>query len=132
MQSAIKANMPTVPAYKIGDSGPGGGIIFFAEGSVFMECSMDIGSYDWNDAIRAARNHRGGGFNDWRLPTRGELDLMYRNLFQKRIGGLIGTYWTSTESGKDKAYGRFMGNDEVGARLKTRSLAVRAIRTFNQ
>jgi len=126
----IASTPAPAPVYKIGDRGPGGGFIFFAEGNVFMECSMDIGSYNWDNAVKVAKNYKGGGFNDWRLPTRGELDLMYQNLFQKRVGGLTGTYWSSAEFDYEKAYGRFMGNDEVGARLKTRSLAVRAVRAF--
>jgi TolB-like protein len=82
--------------YKIGDTGPGGGIIFFAEGNSYKECSGDLGSYGWDDAIRVAQNHRGGRFNNWRLPSQEDLELMYNNLKLKGLGGFSGWYWSSS------------------------------------
>jgi hypothetical protein len=100
MQNEIVKNQPPAPPYKIGDRGPGGGFIFFAENGVFMECSMDLGSFDWNTAIREARNYRGGGFSDWRLPTRGELELIFKNLKLKGLGGFSEReYWSSEPNG---------------------------------
>ncbi|MDR2900959.1 MAG: InlB B-repeat-containing protein [Treponema sp.] len=82
----------------IGDNGPGGGTIFFAEGGQFMESSGELGATNWNQAIVTAQNYRGGGFTDWHLPTRSELDLMYKNLKQKNLGNFSSEeYWTSEE-----------------------------------
>jgi hypothetical protein len=84
-------------AYRIGDRGPGGGFIFFAENGVYMECSMDIGSHDWDNAMMVAQNYRGGGFSDWRLPTIEELGLICRNLIGNNLGGFSsGYYWSSS------------------------------------
>jgi len=94
----ITASPPPAPAYKIGDRGPGGGIIFFAENGVYMECSMDIGSGNYDEAERMARNYRGGGFSDWRLPTISELQLIHKNLAKNNLGGFIISYNSSYRS----------------------------------
>jgi TolB-like protein len=89
---------------KIGDRGPGGGIVFFAEGGSYMEVSPTLGSFNWNDAVNAARNYRGGGFTNWRLPTMGELDRIYQNLRRKNIGIWEAWYWSSSEYDSNHAW----------------------------
>jgi len=126
------AENPTPVIYKIGDRGPGDGFIFFAENGVYMECSMDLGSYDWESAMRVVRNYKGGGFNDWRLPSLGELELMYKNLKQKGLGGFgYSTYWSSSQSnisGKAHRLGFAIGKLE--AYSKNLPNSVRAVRQF--
>jgi hypothetical protein len=81
----------------VGDIGPGGGTVFYAEGGQYKECSGELGIYSWADAGTTASNYRGGGFTDWGLPDRGELDLMYQNLHTKGLGGFMDSfYWSST------------------------------------
>lgn len=47
-------------------------------------------------AARLCLDYRGGGFDDWYLPSKDELDLMYRS--RDRIGGFANDlYWSSTE-----------------------------------
>jgi hypothetical protein len=59
-----------------------------------MEVSRLLGAYNWNDAIKAARDYRGGGMNDWYLPSIGELKLIYENLQKAGVINL-GTSITS-------------------------------------
>jgi len=55
-----------------------------------------LGIYNWTDAVSTAQNFKGGGFTDWRLPDKGELDLMYQN--RTVLGGFLNAgYWSSTE-----------------------------------
>jgi len=125
----ITASLPTAPSYKIGDRGPGGGIIFSAGNGVYMECSMDIGSYKWDRAVSVARNYRGGGFTDWRLPSYEELVLMYVNLKQKGLGGFGGNvYWSSSSGAMVTVLNFSSGN--WAAYNKDNSLSVRAVRAF--
>lgn len=75
-----------------------------------------------------------GGFSDWFLPSRGELDLMrfYKNL----IGGFAAVnYWSSTEAVTDSdkyAYGINFADASGWTKLKkTDYRAVRAVRAFD-
>jgi hypothetical protein len=98
---------PQQPAYKIGDRGPGGGFIFTAEGGIYMECSLDLGEHTWDQAISAAQNYKGGGFTDWRLPTKDELNLMYVNLKAKNLGGLGNDYYWSSSRDSGYSFGNY-------------------------
>jgi len=114
-----------------GKTGPGGGTIFFAEGSQYMECSGELGDTTWAAAMTTAKNYNGGGFSDWHLPTRNELDLMYKNLKKNDLGGFSADYyWTSAESGTS-AYCQHFGNGSQGTQGKSNSYGVRAVRAYS-
>ena len=59
--------------YRIGDTGPGGGMVYYIDGETVYEVSDDLGQYTWWEAKKKAESYCGGDFNDWRLPTRDEL-----------------------------------------------------------
>jgi len=83
--------------YSIGDTGPGGGMVFFAAGGQYLECSAELGLFIWSQGSTTATGYNGGGFSDWRLPTQGELDLMYQNLHINGLGNFMNAgYWSST------------------------------------
>ncbi|MDR2900960.1 MAG: DUF1566 domain-containing protein [Treponema sp.] len=115
----------------VGGKGPGGGFIFFAEGGQFMECSGELGRTSWDQAIIISQGYRGGGFSDWHLPSRSELDLMYRNLADKNKGKFSDElYWTSEKS----SYGAYYQDFENGMQddASTSSmLNVRAVRSYS-
>jgi hypothetical protein len=81
------------------------------------------------------------GFDDWFLPSKGELGMMYRNLMLKGLGGFSSTlwsclYWSSSEEGSNKAwYQNFSdGNQASGPyahfNKEDSQFSVRAIRQF--
>jgi TolB-like protein len=116
---------------EIGDLGPGGGIVFFAEGGRYMEVSGILGEQNWNSALTTARNYRGGGYSDWRLPTKDEVNLIYQNLRAKNIGNLGDSWhWSSTEYRNHSAWSPSFSDGSQNAGGKTYSLSVRAVRTF--
>jgi len=119
--------------YKIGDTGPGGGMIFYAQGGQYKECSGELGTYNWPDADNQAKSHKGGGFSNWRLPDIGELDLMYQNLHRKSLGGFSNTYyWSSTEGGYGHLYMNFNTGVQNGYDGESYNIyRVRAVRAFS-
>ena len=117
----------------IGDTGPGGGTIFFAEGGQYKECSGELGTYSWYDAVTTAKNHNGGGFSDWSLSDRGELSLMYNNLHKNNLGGFFSAiYWSSAEASTNYAYCMSFGTSSQTDAYKPNSYRVRAVRSFSQ
>jgi len=140
------------PTYKIGDTGPAGGLIFYDKGnsiggwryleaapddlgpSIFLtgaeldklpknlfdlwERTMDDsgrgvgkgkynteyimqvahargGGFGW--AVQRCDIYESGGFDDWFLPSRDELNFMYGNLYMRGLGNLKPEeYWSSS------------------------------------
>jgi hypothetical protein len=126
-----KDNPYTPGFWNIGDTGPGGGTVFFSEGSQYKECSGELGTYDWNDAKAIAGNHRGGGVANWRLPDRGELDLMYENLHRQGLGGFsIDHYWSSTIDSANYPLRKSFFNGFWSRGSSNSNHRVRAVRSF--
>jgi hypothetical protein len=49
-------------------------------------------------AAQLCTAYRGGGYDDWFLPSKDELDLMYQNLKQRGLGGFSDEwYWSSSQ-----------------------------------
>jgi TolB-like protein len=121
----------TGQTYSIGDRGPGGGFIFYAEGGVCMEVSLTLGTYTWDEAKRVASNHKGGGFTDWRLPTKDELNTIYQNLRKKNLAGLGNDwYWSSSEGNNKYAWNQRFSDGDQDYGSKTGTYSVRAVRAF--
>jgi len=58
-----------------------------------------------NSASKLCSNYRGGGKSDWFLPSKDELNLMYKNLYKQGIGNFSSeaVYWSSTEYNAERA-----------------------------
>jgi TolB-like protein len=71
------------------------------------------------------------GYKDWFLPSKDELDLMYKNLKQKELGGFGNNwYWSSSQYGSSVAWSqRFSDGDQYNY-FKSSTDSVRAIRAF--
>jgi hypothetical protein len=71
------------------------------------------------------------GFEGWFLPSQGELDLMYKNLKVKGLGGFgNGDYWSSSEDGSSYAWRQRFSDGYQATSSKTYSDSVRAVRQF--
>lgn len=72
-----------------------------------------------------------GGYNDWFLPSRGELNLIYINLKLMSIGGFTnGGYWSSSESNAISAWAISFNDGYSANYVKTNTYSVRAVRAF--
>ena len=73
-----------------------------------------------------------GGYTDWFLPSRDELNLMYENLYLNGLGGFAkyGYHWSSSESNAYYAWRQYfdLGFQDCG--IKYGTLRVRAVRAF--
>ena len=68
---------------------------------------------------------------DWRLPDKEELNLMYRNLHLKGIGGFTDDcYLSSSELDSDATWGQDFGSGYQGNSYKDVKLRVRVVRSF--
>jgi hypothetical protein len=77
-----------------------------------------------------ARAHAGGGYTDWYLPSKDELDTLYLN--RAAIAGFASAaYWSSSEDGANVAWYEDFGNGVQGDSFgKHSTYLVRAVRRF--
>jgi hypothetical protein len=172
--------------YKVGDTGPGGGKVFYVSKTGFTmtddnqlchyleaapsdqattllwassshtttniaDTGTAIGTGRKNTALilatdanapaaKACKDYTGGGLTGWFLPSKDELDLMYKNLAQKGLGGFKTVentsnwshiYWSSSQY--NYSYSQFQyfsdGNQSSNG-TKNDSFSVRAVRAF--
>lgn len=75
--------------------------------------------------------YRGGGVNDWFLPSKEELNLMYINLKEKGIAGFDDYfYWSSSEHSSYYAWDQDFSKGYREDSYKELRLRVRPIRAF--
>ena len=71
------------------------------------------------------------GYNDWFLPSKDELNLMYNNLKLQGKGSFAnGFYWSSTEGGDQTGWCQNFSNGVQDYNFKTNNYYVRAVRAF--
>ena len=116
---------------KVGDIGPAGGIIFYIEGEKGFECSEKLAQCNWTRAKTVCSSYTGGEKDDWHLPTKDELDLIYINLRRVNKIEQNGLYWSCTANDVYDAWAKnFATGEQVGVELMEK-LNVRAVRVFS-
>jgi TolB-like protein len=72
-----------------------------------------------------------GGYYDWFLPSKDELNLMYQNLKQRGIGGFSNDwYWSSSQNWANNAWAHRFSDDKQDDYYKGLGYKVRAARSF--
>ena len=121
-----------MPALKTGDEFQGGIIFHLDEANEhgLIVSKQDLSATaDWDEAIKFCTDHRAGGFDDWRLPTIDELDLVYKN--KDHVGSFVRfSYWSSTEYAGHFAWFQNFYNGMQDNDFKDNTCYVRAIRSF--
>jgi len=160
-------------AYKIGDFGPAGGIIFYDKGTFsngwrYLEAApaetefkAEWGAYEkyvsgTSPVVGAGKRNTEiiveqlkalgengkaaqlcvalnfDGYKDWFLPSKDELDLMYKNLKQRGLGGFSNSwYWSSSQGNNNYAWDqRFSDGYQGDFYGKHGTSSVRAVRAF--
>ena len=93
------------------------------------------GATETSYAAGLARAYAAGGYTDWFLPSKDELNLMYSNIGQGSLLGNIGNfaddyYWSSTELDNDLAWLQNFSNGYQYDFNKDITFNVRAVRAF--
>ena len=71
------------------------------------------------------------GYNDWFLPSKDELYLLYLQKVAGKVGGFVNNfYWSSTETSYNEAWSQSFTNGAGAGAGKNGSYYVRAIRAF--
>jgi len=72
-----------------------------------------------------------GGYSDWFLPSKDELDLIYENLKVFGVGGFADSgYWSSSEYAAHSAWLQYFSNGNHNHYFKNNTYRVRAVRAF--
>jgi hypothetical protein len=80
-------------------------------------------------AAGLAQAYNGGGYSDWYLPSKDELNKLYLN--QVAIGGFDDSYyWSSSENNSNAAWGQDFGDGYQVNVTKDNTVRVRAVRAF--
>jgi hypothetical protein len=135
------ASSPAPSSLKPGDSYGGGKVVYlFVEGEKgyvpgethgLVAAAQDLGhEVPWERAVLLCKACRGGGFSDWRLPDKSELNMLYMN--RTLIGGFKDRhyYWSSTESDKNDAWDQSFRTGASSLGYKLDNNYVRAVRVF--
>lgn len=104
-----------------------GYVILYADGIMVQRYDISAGA-TWNDAGALCEASRMGGYIDWRLPTCGECDAIYRN--KERLNIFDAKYWTSEY---DEVYSYWSYDFSYGKSYsshKSNTLRVRCVRTL--
>jgi len=82
-----------------------------------------------NYAAGLAKAYNGGGYTDWYLPSKDELNKLYLN--QTQLTGIASDYyWSSSEAGNQIVWSQDFRNGVQAANSKNDIVYVRAIRAF--
>jgi hypothetical protein len=140
---------------EVGNIGPGGGYIFYCfnaaekyllklkkgiEVSGFEADKKDLeGFYNFDDAIDACKNSKSGGVNDWILPNKILLNIMFIKMHKKGIknpditsfGNFADSfYWSSSVEDYDNIWIQNFEAGVQGTVSKRSYISVRCIRIF--
>ena len=120
-----------LPDYQ-GTSVPGGTGTALGDGAANTDAIIAQNGAGGNYAAGLAGAYDGGGYNDWYLPSRDELDKLYLN--RDAIGGFDTTsnywYWSSSQNADDAWYQNFDGGNQNDGSYEYYASRVRAVRAF--
>jgi hypothetical protein len=110
----------------------GGYVVQESNGHGFVAAVCNIGKLNWEAAKTACEELVMNGYSDWVLPDKDQLELIYKVLYQRGLGGLASSfYWSSSQYDPIDAWGMGFGYGRVGSSYgKNDDGQVRAVRAF--
>ena len=126
----LGAQSNSTQEYVIGGTGPAGGTIFAISKHLVWEMSEPLGHMAWDKAFKLCPQYEGGGYTDWYLPTKEELENMYYNMIKSGLIHDQETYWSSNQEESMALWGYNFKKGRPGLYGAAKKLAVRAVRCF--
>lgn len=122
-------NIKKTPPVKLG-----GYLIYEKNGHGLIASVELVGKGDFEDAKKKCDDLNTNGFDDWRLPTKEEFDLIHPKLNFKKLGngGIFKStwYWTSTEIDKGNAWTHNLNTGMQSSYFKDFKCNIMAVRSF--
>ena len=114
-EDRVQSLMVSIPVWIVSAYGPGG-----------------VGNRNY--AAYVCDGLKVGGYSDWYLPSKDELNFMWLKLDLYNLGDFAtgGGYWSSSEDKADttNAWSQHFGTGEARSESKSVSMGIRAIRKF--
>ena len=108
----------------------GGYVVWEKDGHGLVAAVCDLEKRNWTNAKIACEALDINGYSDWHLPTKEELQYLYKNLHQVGIADFERRqYWSSTESER-YAWEQNFNDGYRSSSVKSITLYVRAVRAF--
>jgi len=109
-----------------------GGVIIYVDSTGehgIIASEKELGSMNFEAAIKKCLSFKSGGDDDWRLPSKEELNMIYeyRSFFAYISPGM---YWSSTEVDKNTAAVQNLYDGRAGGFNKGMSCNVKPVRNF--
>ena len=112
----------------------GGYVIYEKNGHGLIATVELVGKGDFEDAKKKCDDLNANGFDDWRLPTKEEFDLIHPKLNFKKLGnaGIFKStwYWTSSEIDKGNAWTHNLNTGMQSSYFKDFKCNIMAVRSF--
>jgi len=110
----------------------GGILVYETDGHGLILATSDLGNLDWASAKSACDQLDLNGYDDWRLPTKEELDTLYTILKLNSKGNFENSsYWSSSEYNSYYAWRKNFNTGRVDRRgNKANKQLVRAVRNY--
>lgn len=112
----------------------GGYLIYEKNGHGLIATIELVGKNNFNEAKKKCDELSTHGFDDWRLPTKEEFDLIHPKLNFKKRGnaGIFKSnwYWTSTEIDKENAWTHNLNTGMQSSYFKDFKCNIMAVRSF--
>ena len=122
------------PSKKLPPIKMGGYVIYEKNGHGLIATVELVGKGDFEDAKKKCDDLNANGFDDWRLPTKEEFDLIHPKLNFKKLGnaGIFKStwYWTSSEIDKGNAWTHNLNTGMQSSYFKDFKCNIMAVRSF--
>jgi hypothetical protein len=119
---------------KTGLSDRGGIVVYEKDGHGLVVTETEVGYFNiskmmyWDKANKVCENYSGKGYSDWRLPTKEELELIYKSPMVKLKKHSY--YWSGEEVDEQYALAMYSTGGLITNNYKYYACYVRAVRRF--